>query len=100
MGSMGGPVPTYILRRLHSAQACGVVILLAVPGPLAFALSGESEEFLRGVTPWKVWNMPPWVGTGIDGAMVYVRLCGSEGISRVSLVCWGPARKVTPGRWS
>lgn len=61
---------THILRLLHSAQACGVVILLAVLVPLVLVLSCESVEAFRGVTPWKVWNMPPWVGTGIDGAIV------------------------------
>lgn len=65
-----GSIPTYILRLLHSAQACGVVILLAAPVALLLALSCESVDVFRGVTPWKVWNMPPCVGTGIDGAMM------------------------------
>jgi hypothetical protein len=45
------------------------VILFAVPLPLGFWVSWESVEGLRGVTPWKVWNMPPWVGTGSAGAI-------------------------------
>jgi hypothetical protein len=61
--------PAYIFRLLHSAQACGVVILLAAPVPLALGLSCESVDAFRGVTPWKVWNMPPCVGTGIVGAI-------------------------------
>ncbi len=62
---------TYILRRLHSAQAWGVVTLLAAPEPLAFEPSWESVESFRGVTPWNVWNMPAWVGImGLVGAML------------------------------
>lgn len=47
-----------------------MVILLAVPAPLVLVLSCESADALRGVTPWKVWNIPPWVGTGMVGAIV------------------------------
>ena len=82
---VSGPMdqgPTYILRLLHSAQACGVVILLAVPDPLVLVLSWESVDALRGVTPWKVWNMPPCVGTGMVGAMVEEsEVKGIKGIS-------------------
>jgi hypothetical protein len=82
--SNGFSSPTYILRRLHSAQACGVVILLDAADPLTLMLSCESIDAFRGVMPWKVWNMPLWAGTGIDGAI----LCGSgdpeaKSISRV-----------------
>lgn len=85
----------HILRLLHSAQACGVVILLeAALAPLDLALSCESVEGFLGVTPWtgaesahmyimpevsteievlQVWNMPPWVGIGIDGAILKAR---------------------------
>lgn len=61
----------HILRRLHSAQACGVVILFAVVvvADLGFSGCSEATGFL-GVTPWKVWNMPPWAGMVIVGAMV------------------------------
>ena len=61
---------TYILRLLHSAQACGVVILLAAPAPLDLGLSCGSADAFRGVTPWKVWNMPPCAGTAIVGAIM------------------------------
>jgi hypothetical protein len=44
---------THILRLLHSAQACGVVILLeAALAPVDLALSGESVDGFLGVTPW------------------------------------------------
>jgi len=45
---------THILRRLHSAQAWGVVIRLAPVAPVGFPLSWESLTGFRGVTPWKV----------------------------------------------
>ncbi len=57
-----------------------------VPVPLVFELSLESVDAFLGVTPWTgmvrcnvllslvchshVWNMPPWVVTGMDGAIV------------------------------
>jgi hypothetical protein len=89
--------PAYIFRLLHSAQACGVVILLAAPAPLALGLSCESVDAFRGVTPWKVWNMPPCVGTGIVGAIV--RKVVVEGYEEGVLPkSWEPARKLTPGR--
>ena len=43
---------TYIFLRLHSAQACGVVMRLAVPLLLDLVPSEESVDCLRGVTPW------------------------------------------------
>ena len=78
---------TYIFLRLHSAQACGVVMRLAAQLPLGLLPSDESVDCFLGVTPWtatdqqpyrsktriraygQVWNIPPWVGIGIDGAM-------------------------------
>lgn len=44
----------HILRRLHSAHACGVVILLAVPLFVDFGFSCCSAAGFLGVTPWKV----------------------------------------------
>lgn len=67
--SIGGIWP-YILRRLHSAHAWGVVTLFEVFVAAVFVPSCESVDCFRGVTPWKVWNMPAWVATGIVGAMM------------------------------
>lgn len=59
---------------------------MVVPVPLVLVLSWESVEGFRGVTPWKVWNMPPWVGTGIDGAMVS-SLCGEISEDKIAPWC-------------
>ena len=50
-----GPVlGTYIFLLLHSAHACGVVILLAALDCVDLELSWESVEGFLGVTPWTV----------------------------------------------
>lgn len=69
------------------------MILLETPAWLDLELSEESADCLRGVTPWtrmgqffffgrgevlagahcvhiQVWNMPPWAGMVMDGAML------------------------------
>lgn len=71
---------TYIFRLLHSAHACGVVILLVVPVTLDLLFSDASDVCFLGVTPWKVWNMPPWFGMGMAGAIFssYFQACNID----------------------
>jgi hypothetical protein len=54
--------------------------------------SGESIDGFRGVTPWKVWNMPPCVGTGMEGAML---CCETDCCRDGGMVVW-----FSSGRWS
>jgi len=69
-----------------------------VPVPLVLVLSGDSVEAFRGVTPWKVWNMPPCVGTGMDGAIV--NEVDGDSTTLVSYLwrAWGRPARMTPGR--